>query len=554
MDDGLIVDDERNNAAKNQPASARGTGGPHPALPTYNQAIFSTPDSQSGYPYLLPTSPYVVSPLQPTPVVQAAVYHPAYQNPPQQSPSMFMQQFPPYGQLNNPTYGVPQQQQPIIYQSGDYPVFRGSDDKEIVSNQLQSIGQSRQYEPPPDQLSSDIINVRFTPVSLHGDDQHHTVKAIHKVGGRDRAQIGAIVGTYLQKKRIHEQNRLQNHLHFQSSNRSTPSVALFDDLMDKLESLSRAVLTEHRHTLDAQTWTDVIHPHRRAIFAELYNNNPDVRGFCSGLEGGPTAFPLLDEWALGTRRHDLSFQRAGRRGPNWSVARELLSQVRTVILLDDSGSMAASGHMSSGSGDYAYGRDKSRWDQARDLLAGIAPLVSKYSRYGIDIHFLNRANPFHGLHTTHDVLQAFRVVGPGGGTPTGRRVNEILDAYMCALRYNRSIMPLNLIVITDGEAQDESLLHKAIEHHVTKIVHRGFQAHQFGMEFLQVGDDEEATQHLEKLEEEVSRHHHAFQRDVVGVTPMSRQTSMNPDQLLGIVLSGIDARMNGYMRHRGINV
>jgi hypothetical protein len=151
-------------------------------------------------------------------------------------------------------------------------------------------------------------------------------------------------------------------------------------------------------------------------------------------------------------------------------------------------------------------------------------------------------------------VHAFRAVRPGGGTPTGRRMNELLDGYMCALRYNRALQPLNLIVITDGEAQDESLLHWAIEQHVSKIVHRGFVAHQFGVEFLQVGDDEEATRHLEKLEEEVSRHHHAFQRDVVGVTPTNRQGQMNADRLLGIVLSGIDARMNGYMRHRGVNV
>jgi hypothetical protein len=116
------------------------------------------------------------------------------------------------------------------------------------------------------------------------------------------------------------------------------------------------------------------------------------------------------------------------------------------------------------------------------------------------------------------------------------------------------LQPLNLIVVTDGEAQDEGLLHRAIEEHVTKIVHRGFQAHQFGVEFLQVGDDWEATKHLERLEEQVSRHHHAFQRDVVGVTPASRQRSMTPDKLLGIVVSGIDARMNGYMRHRGVDV
>jgi hypothetical protein len=414
------------------------------------------------------------------------------------------------------------------------------------------------YQTAPDFISSDIVNVRFTPVQLHGEDQDHAVKAIHKAGERDVAQISAIIGSYLQRKRAHEQGRLQNiNRHYHSLHRSTPDVILYNHMMDKLECLSGAMLTRHHmHSpMNAAPWIDALQPHRRAIFAELYNSNPDVRGFCDGMDGGPTAFPTLDDWALGTRKHNLSFQRANRQGPNWNVARELLSQVRTVILLDDSGSMSAPGHASWASGgDYMYSGQQSRWDQARDLLAGIAPLVSAHSRHGLDIHFLNRSTPLLGLRTPADVTRAFQAVRPGGGTPTGRRMNEVLDGYMCALRYNRALQPLNLIVITDGEAQDESLLHWAIEQHVSKIVHRGFVAHQFCIEFLQVGDDEEATAHLEKLEEEVSRHHHAFQRDVVGVTPTNRQGQMTAERLLGIVLSGVDARMNGYMRHRGINV
>ena len=115
-------------------------------------------------------------------------------------------------------------------------------------------------------------------------------------------------------------------------------------------------------------------------------------------------------------------------------------------------------------------------------------------------------------------------------------------------------MPLNLIVITDGEANDEEILHMSVEEHVTKIVHRGFPAHQFGIEFVQVGDCQYATRHLEKLEEEVSRHHHRFQRDVVGVTPATRISDMNPEKMLAISVSGIDARLNGYMRSKGLNV
>ena len=43
-------------------------------------------------------------------------------------------------------------------------------------------------------------------------------------------------------------------------------------------------------------------------------------------------------------------------------------------------------------------------------------------------------------------------------------------------------------------------------------------------------------------------------RDVVGVTPIHRQTRMNAEELLAIAVSGIDARLNGYMRDHGVNV
>ena len=49
-------------------------------------------------------------------------------------------------------------------------------------------------------------------------------------------------------------------------------------------------------------------------------------------------------------------------------------------------------------------------------------------------------------------------VRPRGPTPTGKRVNDILDAYMSTLRHDRDMKPLNLVVITDGEASDNWLL------------------------------------------------------------------------------------------------
>ena len=54
-------------------------------------------------------------------------------------------------------------------------------------------------------------------------------------------------------------------------------------------------------------------------------------------------------------------------------------------------------------------------------------------------------------------------VRPRGPTPTGKRVNDILDAYMSTLRHDRDMKPLNLVVITDGEASDNWLLVRCLD-------------------------------------------------------------------------------------------
>jgi hypothetical protein len=182
--------------------------------------------------------------------------------------------------------------------------------------------------------------------------------------------------------------------------------------------------------------------------------------------------------------------------------------------------------------------------------------VAEYNKNGVDLHFLNETILYTGLCSETDVKQAFAAgrKSTWHGTPTGQRVHDILDAYISTLRYYRHLMPLNLLVITDGEATDEDTLYWAVKEHPARLIERGYPAHQLGIEFVQVGDSESATKSLVKLEEEVSRHHASFQRDIVGVTPANRISEMNSDLLLAISVSGIDARMNEIMRSRGINV
>ncbi|KAK9761574.1 hypothetical protein K7432_013429, partial [Basidiobolus ranarum] len=137
-----------------------------------------------------------------------------------------------------------------------------------------------------------------------------------------------------------------------------------------------------------------------------------------------------------------------------------------------------------------------------------------------------------------------------GGTFAGQRINDILDAYIATLRYDPMLKPLNLIVFTDGEANDEPKLHAVIEEHITRIIQRG----QVTLLINWVDDDWEATAHLQRLEEEVSRHHLSFQRDITDVTPTLNISRMDFEIAVQILLSEIDARVNGYMRQRRINV
>ena len=382
------------------------------------------------------------------------------------------------------------------------------------------------------------------------DTSRHAAKAVF-ASNQTVPNLNNILGTYIGCKKANETQRQYGGIHGIYS-RSKPEVQMYNHVMHKLETLSNKIVTDHRCV--RANWETSLSLYRRQAFAELYTANEIVHCFAKEIPDGPFALPTLDDNALGIN-HTKLLLNPRAKAPNITSSDPLaiLGQVRTVILLDDSGSMASPGHSTWG-GDYVYSASESRWDQARRLLTDVAPKVSKYNHHGIDLHFLNRQSFYAGLRSGSDVLEAFNEGRPNNGTPTGQRVNDILDGYMSTLRFYRDLMPLNLLVITDGESNDEETLHWAIEEHLTKIIHRGYQAHQLGIEFVQVGDCQDATRHLVKLEEEVSRHHRKFNRDIVGVTPTTRISNMNPELLLSISVSGINARLNGYMRSRGINV
>lgn len=189
-----------------------------------------------------------------------------------------------------------------------------------------------------------------------------------------------------------------------------------------------------------------------------------------------------------------------------------LSQFDTIFLIDDSGSMAGS-----------------RWRETAAALSAITPICTKYDANGVDISFLNARNSYstdslggyNNVRTGSAVQEIFSTVSPGGGTPTGTRLNAILRGYLSDL--SKSLAkgkeaqqkPLNIIVITDGVATDD--VESAVVSAAKKLDQMGAVPWQVGIQFFQVGNDTGAARDLRELDDALAGGHGV--RDMVDTIP-----------------------------------
>lgn len=205
----------------------------------------------------------------------------------------------------------------------------------------------------------------------------------------------------------------------------------------------------------------------------------------------------------------------------------------TQFLIDDSGSMAGS-----------------RWNEARDALMGLAKYALKHDQDGIEVFFLNDVNTGGSVKNEEEVRQFFYSVKPGGGTPTGLRLEQILTAYITKIEAAKTksggadplqsgIKPLNLIVITDGEPSDdpESIIVAAAR----RLDVGQFSLTQVGIQFIQVGDDKSASKALKELDSNLHEDHNV--RDIVDTRPFSGK-KLTPELLIAMLLGGINRRVD----------
>ncbi|AFR95509.2 hypothetical protein C343_03612 [Cryptococcus neoformans C23] len=233
---------------------------------------------------------------------------------------------------------------------------------------------------------------------------------------------------------------------------------------------------------------------------------------------------------------------------------EMLREFDTVFLVDDSSSM----------------KKDQRWNQACQAIMEVADLASRYDDDGIDVYFLNNKRVGRELRSSEDVEELFAGLEPRGITPTGMRLEAILRDYMSRLEASQhtgeEVKPMNLIVVTDGvfaHPVSARLRQLAVNPSLTRIqlldlaptddpesvivtiarrLDRGqYPLSQVGIQFLQIGNDPEAREALQELDDDLSSEHGI--RDIVDTVPFNGE-EMNAGLIIKTLLGGINRRLD----------
>lgn len=189
-----------------------------------------------------------------------------------------------------------------------------------------------------------------------------------------------------------------------------------------------------------------------------------------------------------------------------------------------------------------------RWSQTRSALEAIVPICTAHDADGIDIYFLNKedSSSFRNVTSLAAVNEIFRNVSPGGWTPTGNRLNDIMRPYLDKLERAEAPQskpkPLNIIVITDGAPSSPSDLESAIVRAAKRLDALEAPAWQIGIQFFQVGGDQSATRSLMELDDSLKETHNI--RDMVDTVPWKAESGFDGVFILKVVTGAVNRRLD----------
>jgi hypothetical protein len=188
------------------------------------------------------------------------------------------------------------------------------------------------------------------------------------------------------------------------------------------------------------------------------------------------------------------------------------------------------------------------WDQTSAALAAIVPICTAQDSDGVEVHFLNHRQSYSHVCSSGQFLEVFSLVRPSGATPTGQKLSEILQLYIRLYQRDKTIKPLNVIIITDGEPTDPDRLEKSIVDCARQLDRLNAPDRQVGVQFFQVGSDDAATESLEELDNALVEQFHI--RDMVDTVSWRRMNELNngngltTDAILKVVLGAMDKTLD----------
>ncbi|KAK3363108.1 hypothetical protein B0T25DRAFT_526318 [Lasiosphaeria hispida] len=228
----------------------------------------------------------------------------------------------------------------------------------------------------------------------------------------------------------------------------------------------------------------------------------------------------------------------------------------TVFILDDTGSMAET---------YDEAGARSRWSDLIESLRYTVDIVCRYDKDGVDVHFLCSDDmDKSGITNGQEVMDLLNEVEPdeiGGGTYISQQLWGILSSYLDRFEEwkvwmkerPRSKGPkvekpkmLNLIIVTDGAADDKEDVENVIVEAAKRLDKLGALPYQVGIQFLQIGKDEDAAQWLNKLDDSLKAKHDV--RDIVDTRPWDHPKEIDKplqERLVQILLGAIDRSQDG---------
>ena len=192
----------------------------------------------------------------------------------------------------------------------------------------------------------------------------------------------------------------------------------------------------------------------------------------------------------------------------------------TVFLIDDSPSMRGE-----------------KWELVQRILDYSIVVAARYDPDGVDIHFMNNIEVNQdSIKDSKIATTLHRRVELKGCTPTLDKLSRHLGGYyqrFKAADFSTDFKGYNLIVLTDGEPdpedddegdmfdQDDARIHKAafrlIRQRIVEIAKKldevDAERKQVGIQFCQVGNDEDATEFFNYLDDRIKGRNN-LRRDV----------------------------------------